>query len=71
MWLLGNGLRVLEEEGKAGDLAAEAREWLAQQPIVDTYTEWCRDPAALWSARDELADLIVRVQGAGGVSRRG
>lgn len=71
VWLLENGLRALEEDGKAGDLAAEAREWLAQQAIVDTYTEWCRDPAVLSSARDELADLIVRVQGAGGVCRPG
>lgn len=66
VWLLEKGLRKLEESGAAPELAAEAKRWLEQQPVVRTFTDWCHEAEPLLNARRELADLIVRVTRAAG-----
>jgi hypothetical protein len=66
LWLLEKGLGALEAAGRDPDLAAEGRQWLDQQTVVRSFTEWCRDADVLLAARDRLADLIVRVQRASG-----
>ncbi len=66
VWLLEKGLRKLEKSGSDQELAAEARRWLENQPVVRSFTDWCHDPGALLNARRDLADLIVRVTRAAG-----
>jgi hypothetical protein len=45
----------------APDLVAEGRAWLANQSVVRSFTEWTRDPEALFTAREQMAGLIERV----------
>jgi hypothetical protein len=65
IWLLERGLETLEMTGSDPDLAAEARAYLEGQPVVSSFTEWCREPEMLQASRRELADLIARVLHAG------
>ncbi len=61
LWLLENGLKMLEKAGVEPEVAAEARQWLEGQQVVASFTEWERDPEALLKARAELASLVERV----------
>lgn len=61
LWLLRRGIRMLEATGLEADLASEAARWLEDQPIARTFDDWCRDPAELLAAREELGALLERV----------
>jgi len=61
LWLLERGIQILEATGSNSDLAAEATQWLSDQSVVRSFTEWCGEPDALFTAREQLADLIARV----------
>lgn len=59
--LLEKGLDMLATADLAPDLVAEGRAWLANQSVVRSFTEWTRDPEALFTAREQMAGLIERV----------
>lgn len=61
VWLIEKGVERLEKMGRRPELVTEARQWLEGQSVVRSFTEWCHEPEALLAAREELADLIVRV----------
>ncbi len=61
VWLLEKGIQALEMTDGDSELAAEAKQWLEQQSVVTSFTEWCHDPEALMAAREQLASLIERV----------
>lgn len=69
LWLLAGGLRALEAEGREPELVLEAEQWLDGQHVVGSFTNWSRDPDELLAAREQLADLIVRVLRAAGPSQ--
>jgi hypothetical protein len=61
IWLLERGLSRLEASGGQAELVSRAREWLANQQVIRSSTDWSPDPETLLGARAELADILVRV----------
>ncbi len=65
--LLANGVEQLEAAGKSPDLVAQAKRWLSEQRVVESFADWCHDPEELLSAREQMAEVIEHMPAASGL----
>jgi hypothetical protein len=65
--LLADGVEQLEAAGKSPDLVAQAKRWLSEQRVVESFADWCHDPEELLSAREQMAEVIEHMPAASGL----